>query len=57
MSRFGIDYHYLPVTNHTRDDQEESLLEALASANVELVVLARYMQVLSGRSSTLTPPG
>ena len=49
VSRFGIDYLYLPVTKNTRDDQEDMLLEALADANVELVVLARYMQVLSGR--------
>jgi formyltetrahydrofolate deformylase len=49
VSRFGIDFQHLPVTKQTRDDQEELLLEALADANVELVVLARYMQVLSGR--------
>ena len=49
VSRFGIEFQYLPVTKGSRDDQEESLLEALAEANVELVVLARYMQVLSER--------
>ena len=48
-SGFGIEYQYLPVTNQTRDDQEGSLLEVLADANVELVVLARYMQILSER--------
>jgi formyltetrahydrofolate deformylase len=47
--RFGIEFQYLPVTRHNRDAQEDSLLEVLAGANVELVVLARYMQVLSER--------
>jgi formyltetrahydrofolate deformylase len=46
---FGIAYHHLPVTNETREAQEEELVRALSEANVELVVLARYMQILSER--------
>jgi formyltetrahydrofolate deformylase len=49
------DFQYLPVTKQTRDDQEDALLEALAEANVELVVLARYMQVLSERVIDIYP--
>jgi formyltetrahydrofolate deformylase len=49
VAHFGIPYHYLPVTRATRGQQEASLLESLAAAKVELVVLARYMQILSER--------
>ncbi len=47
VSRFGLPYHHLPVTSETRASQEAALLEILAAADVELVVLARYMQILS----------
>lgn len=43
----GIPFHHLPVTADTKQDQEISLLSLLHDANVDLVVLARYMQVLS----------
>jgi formyltetrahydrofolate deformylase len=49
VSRFGLAYHYLPVSTETRAAQEAALLELLAAAKVELVVLARYMQILSDR--------
>jgi formyltetrahydrofolate deformylase len=47
VSRFGLPYHHLPVTPETRQAQEARLLEVLDGAGVELVVLARYMQILS----------
>ncbi len=43
----GIPFHHLPVTAGTKQDQENSLLSLLHDANVDLVVLARYMQILS----------
>jgi formyltetrahydrofolate deformylase len=46
-SRYGIPFHHLPVTKDTKDAAEQSLRELIASENVELVVLARYMQILS----------
>ncbi|HTW10044.1 MAG TPA: formyltetrahydrofolate deformylase [Acidimicrobiales bacterium] len=49
VGRFGIPFHHLPVSNETRGQQEQALLELLAGAGVELVVLARYMQILSSR--------
>jgi formyltetrahydrofolate deformylase len=45
----GLAYHHLPVTSRTREAQETALLEALTGHQVELVVLARYMQILSNR--------
>lgn len=45
--QFEIDYHYLPITKSTKPAQEEAELGLLAAAGVDLVVLARYMQILS----------
>jgi formyltetrahydrofolate deformylase len=47
VRRFGLAYHHLPVTPETRPAQEAALLDLLDRAGVELVVLARYMQILS----------
>jgi len=47
VNHFGIPFHHLPVTNETRPTQEAALLDLFAATGVELVVLARYMQVLS----------
>ncbi len=45
--QFGIPFHVLPVSAENKADQESAALELLASANVDLIVLARYMQVLT----------
>jgi formyltetrahydrofolate deformylase len=42
----GVPFHHVPVTPDTRAAQETALVEALRGYDVELVVLARYMQVL-----------
>jgi formyltetrahydrofolate deformylase len=44
-----VPYRHLPVSGPGRDEQEAALLGALAEHRVELVVLARYMQVLGPR--------
>lgn len=43
----GIPYIYLPVTKENKPEQEARLLEIIKETGAELVVLARYMQVLS----------
>jgi len=48
VEAFGIPYHMLPVTPSTRAKQEAAVRALLREAGVELVVLARYMQILSG---------
>jgi formyltetrahydrofolate deformylase len=44
---YGIPFHHLPVTPETKRRAERALLELVARQDVHLVVLARYMQVLS----------
>jgi formyltetrahydrofolate deformylase len=42
-----IPYHYLPVTRDTKQRQERQIKEIVEQSGAELVVLARYMQILS----------
>jgi formyltetrahydrofolate deformylase len=44
---YGLAFHHIPVTAETKTAAETRQLELLRSLNVELVILARYMQVLS----------
>jgi formyltetrahydrofolate deformylase len=46
-AQFGVPYHHAAVTKDTRDAVEAETLQRLEHAKVELVVLARYMQILS----------
>jgi formyltetrahydrofolate deformylase len=48
----GIAYHLLPVTRDTKANQEAEVLEIVKQTGAELVVLARYMQVLSDTLAT-----
>ncbi|TPW29629.1 formyltetrahydrofolate deformylase [Pararhizobium mangrovi] len=43
----GIPFHHWPVTAETKAEQEERLIELVRESGADLVVLARYMQVLS----------
>ncbi|MFF7065774.1 formyltetrahydrofolate deformylase [Pseudomonas sp. NPDC008258] len=45
--RQGIRFVYLPVTKETKAEQEAALLRIVEDTGTELVVLARYMQILS----------
>jgi len=42
-----VPFHHLPVTKDTKAQQEARVLEIVAETGTDLVVLARYMQVLS----------
>jgi formyltetrahydrofolate deformylase len=44
---YGIDFLHLPVTPDTKAEAEKRLLEVVEETGTDLVVLARYMQVLS----------
>ena len=45
--RYDIPFLHLPVTKDTKPEQEARIKELVASHDIDLVVLARYMQILS----------
>ncbi|WP_066459340.1 formyltetrahydrofolate deformylase [Castellaniella caeni] len=47
----GIAFHHLPVTIDTRPQQETAILNLTQTTGAELVILARYMQILSSETS------
>jgi formyltetrahydrofolate deformylase len=44
----GLPFRWLPMTPETKPAQEQALAQIVAELDIELVVLARYMQILSG---------
>jgi formyltetrahydrofolate deformylase len=49
---FGeIPFHHLPVTKETKREQEQAVLKLVQDSGTDLVVLARYMQILSDEMS------
>ncbi|MYW76600.1 formyltetrahydrofolate deformylase [Streptomyces sp. SID8369] len=47
VASYGVPFRHLPVTKENKPEAEAALLELVREEDVELVVLARYMQVLS----------
>lgn len=47
VEREGVPFIHLPVTADTKERQEQRLLEIIEETESELVILARYMQILS----------
>ena len=45
--RFGIDYKYFPITKENKAEQEAAELALLKEYDIEFIVLARYMQIVS----------
>ena len=46
-SRHGVPFHYVPMLSDDKQLSEQALREVVTAERVDLVVLARYMQVLS----------
>jgi len=46
-AQFGIPFHHLPITKATKRAQESQAIELLEAEGIHLVVLARYMQILT----------
>lgn len=44
---FAVPFYHLPITAETKSEQEAQLLNLLQEYDIDLVVLARYMQILS----------
>ncbi|HEY5274805.1 MAG TPA: formyltetrahydrofolate deformylase [Acidimicrobiales bacterium] len=47
VGAYGIPFHYLPVSDENRREQETTICDLADSLGVALVILARYMQILS----------
>ncbi|MET9021247.1 formyltetrahydrofolate deformylase [Actinopolymorpha sp. NPDC004070] len=47
VEKTGLPFHHLPVTPDSKQAQEQAILDLVSALRVDLVVLARYMQVLS----------
>jgi len=47
----GIPFHHLPITKETKREQEAAIWDLVNETKSELVVLARYMQILSDEMS------
>lgn len=45
--KFDIPFHVFPITKETKAEQEEKQLALLKEHNVDFIVLARYMQIVS----------
>ncbi len=44
---YGVEFHHIPVSPETKEDAEEQLRALIVDHRIDLVVLARYMQILS----------
>ncbi|WP_025274941.1 formyltetrahydrofolate deformylase [Haloglycomyces albus] len=44
-----VDFHHIPVTSESKEESEEELLNLVDSYDIDVVVLARYMQIISPR--------
>jgi formyltetrahydrofolate deformylase len=47
----GLPFHHLPITADTAPQQEARVLDLFETSGAELMILARYMQILSGDTS------
>ncbi len=55
VEAYGIPFFHLPVSRETRAEQEVQVLDLLSDHGVDLVVLARYMQILSPKFVSAYP--
>lgn len=46
--RHDISFHHLPITKENKQEQEQKQIALLKENNVDLIILARYMQILTG---------
>ncbi len=53
--RYGLAFDHLPITPATKPAQEERLLALVAEREVDVLVLARYMQILSDEACRRLP--
>jgi formyltetrahydrofolate deformylase len=52
---YGVDYHHIEVTKDNKAQAEAAQFKLFDDYNIDLIVLARYMQILSGNFVTRYP--
>lgn len=52
---FGVPFHHVPIVDGDKDAQQKELVSLIEGARADLVVLARYMQILSDWFIELMP--
>ena len=57
VENYGIPFYHLPVAKKAKGEQESEVLKLLSESGVDLVVLARYMQILTSRFVSAYPSG
>lgn len=55
VDREGIPFHHIPVTADTKQDAETQIRKIISETSAELVILARYMQILSSDMTNSYP--
>ncbi|NTW07416.1 MAG: formyltetrahydrofolate deformylase, partial [Syntrophaceae bacterium] len=55
VEQFGIKFFHFPVTAHNKASQEKLEIELLRQMNIDVVVLARYMQILTEKFLKVYP--
>lgn len=55
VDREGIPFHHIPVTADTKQDAEAQIRKIISETGAELVILARYMQILSSDMTNSYP--
>lgn len=45
--QYGADFQYIPISKDSKSEQESQQLDLLEKHNIDLIVLAKYMQILS----------
>lgn len=55
VDREGIPFHHIPVTADTKQDAETQIRKIISETGAELVILARYMQILSSDMTNSYP--
>lgn len=56
VESFGIPFHHIPVTAETKAEAEARQLEVIGE-DIDVIILARYMQIISLHSSSITGTG
>ena len=54
-TRTGIDFYHFPITKENKKEQELKEIELIKSHNIDFIILARYMQILSPQMTDAFP--